>query len=139
MSSTGESGGGSISSDGISLFIKLLFFISFQRTSGSTLISALTTIGIIGADGYFLLQLLLHYVNVLHPDAANVPGMHVHSKLMEGQEGLTSRAWLGRDFFGCIFPGIQDTTHVTQETYQNYGKFKSFLHQHNQQLLNELY
>jgi hypothetical protein len=50
-----------------------------------------------------------------------------------------SRAWWGREFYGCIFHGIQDTTHVTQETDQNYGKFKSLLHQHIQQLLNELY
>jgi hypothetical protein len=38
-----------------------------------------------------------------------------------------------------LFPGIQNTTHVTQETDQNYGGFKSLLRKHIQQLLNDMF
>lgn len=38
-----------------------------------------------------------------------------------------------------LFPGVQNTTHVTQETDQNYGEFKSLLRKHIQVLLNEMF
>ncbi len=41
---------------------------------------------------------------------------------------------------GCyLFPGVQNTTDVTQETDQNYGKFKSLLRKYLQQLMNDLH
>ena len=52
---------------------------------------------------------------------------------------VLSNWWRAENFRDVLFPGIQDTMHVTQETDQNYGKFKSLLHKHIQQLLNELY
>jgi hypothetical protein len=38
-----------------------------------------------------------------------------------------------------LFPGVQNTTQITQETDQNYGEFKSLLRKHIQQLMNEMY
>ncbi len=38
-----------------------------------------------------------------------------------------------------LFPGVQNTIHVMQETGQNYGVFKSLLRKHIQELLNEMF
>ncbi len=38
-----------------------------------------------------------------------------------------------------LFPGIQNTTHIMQETDQNNGEIKSLLCKHIQQLLNDMF
>jgi hypothetical protein len=41
---------------------------------------------------------------------------------------------------GCyVFPGVQNTKHIKQETDQNYGQFKSLLRKHIHLLLNKQY
>ena len=94
MSSTEESGGGSLFLRmGSHCSVNYYFYIHSRGPQAPLYSLPLTTLGIIGAEVYVLLQLLLHYANVLHPDATDVFRNACSFKLMEGQEGLTSRAW----------------------------------------------
>ncbi len=62
----------------------------------------------------------------LYPDAADVPGKRVMVKVDSGpgrlNPTLLSRA---RNIGFYIYPGVPNTTAVTQETDQNYGPFKT--------------
>ena len=53
---------------------------------------------------------------------------------------LMSLHWPSLDLWHVpFFTGVQNTTHIKQETDQNHGKFKSSLHHFAQILLNELH
>ncbi len=55
-----------------------------------------------------------------------------------GRLDIKSLAELGvRGMF--LFSGVQNTTHITQETDQNYGEFETLLRKHIQQLLNDMF
>jgi len=93
-----------------------------------------------GTDGRVLRQLLLYYVKNLYPDVADTPGKRLLFKI-DGEPGRLDISMLAelRSLGVYLFPGVQNTTQITQETDQNYGEFKSLLRKHIQQLLNELY
>lgn len=93
-----------------------------------------------GTDGRVLRQLLMYYVNTLYPDAADIAGKRVLFKI-DGGPGRLDIPMLAqlRSLGVYLFPGVQNTTHVTQETDQNYGEFKSLLRKHIQVLLNEMF
>ena len=93
-----------------------------------------------GTDGRVLQQVLQHYIAKLFPDVADIPGKRVVFKIDGGPGRLDIQSLAELQSLGVyLFPGVQNTTHVTQETDQNYGEFKSLLRKHIQQLLNELY
>ena len=86
-----------------------------------------------------LQQVLLSYVESLYPDAKGEAGCHVIIKLDSepGHLDMNSLAeLLCREVF--LFPGVQNTTHVSQETDMNYGLFKSLLCQYRQVLMNDI-
>jgi hypothetical protein len=93
-----------------------------------------------GTDGRVLWQLLLYYVKTLYPDIADTPGKRLLFKI-DGGPGRLDISMLAelRSLGVYLFPGVQNTTQITQETDQNYGEFKSLLRKHIQQLLNELF
>ena len=75
-----------------------------------------------------LSQVLQSYVDRLYPDAADMPGKRVLIKIDggPGRMDINSLAELrSRGIF--LFPGVQNTTQLTQETDQNFGLFKSLL------------
>jgi hypothetical protein len=64
----------------------------------------------------------------LFPDACDQDGLRVVFKIDGGPGQLNIQMLaelLCRGIY--LFPGVQNTTHVTQETDQNYGLFKSKL------------
>jgi hypothetical protein len=71
-------------------------------------------------------QCLTAYHQRLWPDAADIPGKRVLYKIDGGPGRLDEGALAdSRDRGISLFPGVQNTTQVTQETDQNYGQFKS--------------
>ncbi len=81
-----------------------------------------------GTDSRVLAQLLSSYVGWLYPDARHEVDFHVLTKI-EGGLGRLDLNSLGelRPRGVYLISGIQNTTHVPQETYQNSGHFKSLL------------
>jgi hypothetical protein len=60
------------------------------------------------------------------PDAADIPGKRVLYKIDGGPGRLDEGALADSRSRGIyLFPGVQNTTQVTQETDQSYGQFKS--------------
>jgi hypothetical protein len=93
-----------------------------------------------GTDARVLRQVLMHYMVTLFPDAADVDGKRVLIKIDGGPGRLDVQSLAELRALGCyLFPGVQNTTQITQETDQNYGLFKSMLRQYIQVLLNEQY
>jgi hypothetical protein len=78
-------------------------------------------------------------VERLYPDARDQVDCRVLLKIDggPGRLDLNSLAEL-RSRGVYLFPGVQNTTHVSQETDQNYGLFKSLLRKYIQVLMNEL-
>jgi hypothetical protein len=78
-----------------------------------------------GTDGRVLHQSLSCYTERLYPDTADLVGRRVLYKIDDGPgrlaEGMLADC---RAHNVYLFPGVQNTTHVTQETDQNYGLFK---------------
>jgi hypothetical protein len=71
-------------------------------------------------------QCLTAHQQRLWPDAADIPGKRVLYKI-DGVPGRLDEGALAdsRSRGIYIFPGVKNNTQVTQETYQNYGQFKS--------------
>jgi hypothetical protein len=71
-------------------------------------------------------QSLSCYTERLYPDVADLVGRHVLYKI-DGGPGRLAEGMLAdcRAHGVYLFLGVQNTTHVTQETDQNYGLFKS--------------
>jgi hypothetical protein len=66
------------------------------------------------------------YTELLYPDAADFVGCRVLYKIDGGPGRLAEGMLADCCAHGVyLFPGVQNTTHVTQETDQNYGLFKS--------------
>jgi len=62
----------------------------------------------------------------LYPDAADVPGRRVLIKVDSGPGRMNTQMLARLRIRGVYFvPGVPNSTHVTQETDQNYGLFKS--------------
>lgn len=62
----------------------------------------------------------------LYPDAADVPGKRVMLKVDSGPVRLNPELLVKARTYGfLIYPGVPNTTAVTQETDQNYGPFKT--------------
>jgi hypothetical protein len=79
-----------------------------------------------GSDCRTLHQCLTAYQQRLWPDAADIPGKRVLYKIDGGPGRLDEGALADSRARGIyLFPGVQNTTQVTQETDQNYGQFKS--------------
>jgi hypothetical protein len=80
------------------------------------------------------------YVEQLYPDAKDEAGFRVLLKIDggPGRLNLNSLAEL-RACRVYLFPGVQNTTNVSQVTDQNNGIFKSLLRQYVQVLMNEAY
>ena len=112
----------------------------FGHDEEKTFAASVTTNEKGGTDGRVLKQVLNHYVTQLFPDAADIPGKRVLFKIDggPGRLDISNLAEL-RSRGVYLFPGVQNTTHITQETDQNYGEFKTLLRKYIQQLLNELY
>ena len=80
-----------------------------------------------GMDSEELNKYLTQAIMPLYPDAADVPGKRVMIKIDSGpgrnnEEMLVSLRLRG--FY--LLPGLPNSTHVTQETDQNYGMFKTY-------------
>jgi hypothetical protein len=88
-----------------------------------------------GTDSRVLNEVLSQYAAVLYPDAKDEEGYRVCFKIDGGLGSLNILMFADMQ---CqvvyLFPGVQNTTHVTQETDQNYGLFKSQLRQNIQTL-----
>ena len=73
-----------------------------------------------------LRKYLVQAILPLYPDAADVPGNRVLIKIDSGP-GRMNKAMLVelhvKGFY--LLPGLLNSTHVTQETNQNYGQFKN--------------
>jgi hypothetical protein len=79
-------------------------------------------------------------MQTLYPTASDTPGSRVLFKIDGGPGRLDIKSLAQLRAKGCyLFPGVQNTTHVTQETDRNYGQFKSLLRKHLQQLMNDLH
>ncbi|MGH7955005.1 MAG: hypothetical protein ACREOZ_03505, partial [Gloeomargaritales cyanobacterium] len=91
-----------------------------------------------GTDSRVLKQLRIQYTEKLFPDASDTFGNRVLIKIDggPGRLDLSSLAEL-RSRGVYLFPGVQNTTHITQETDQNYGEFKSIIRLNTQIILNE--
>ena len=65
----------------------------------------------------------------MYPDAADMNGKRVLIKIDGGPGHLhiTALAELCSCCSIYLFPGVQNTMHITQETDHNYGEFKSQL------------
>ena len=93
-----------------------------------------------GTDARVLAQVLKRYILTLFPDSADEPGKKVLIKIDGGPGRLDVVSLAELRTLGCyVFPGVQNTTHITQETDQNYGQFKSLLRKHIHLLLNKQY
>jgi hypothetical protein len=112
----------------------------FGHDEEKTFAASVTTNEKGGSDGRVLKQVLNHYVTQLFPDAANIPGKCVLFKIDGGPGRLDISNLAELRSRGIhLFPGVQNTTHITQELDQNHGQFKTLLRKYIQQLLNELY
>jgi hypothetical protein len=81
-----------------------------------------------GTDSRVLEQYLRCLIDTLYPDASDTPGCRVLFKTDGGPERLDIKSLAQLRARGCyLFPGVQNTMHVTQETDRNYGQFKSLL------------
>lgn len=89
-----------------------------------------------GTDARVLSIVLLKYSNLLYPDARDEDGHCVCFKIDGGPGRLNLQMLAELRLQGVyLFPGVQNTTHVTQETDQNYGLFKSQLRKNIQTLM----
>ena len=71
----------------------------------------------------------------LFPDLADVPGKRVLLKLDSGPGRMNLDMLADLRLQGvCVIPGAPNTTHVTQETDQNYGLYKSIYRQNLEKL-----
>jgi hypothetical protein len=114
-------------------------FVQFGHETSQSFPCSVTVNPKGGTDARVLAQLLSSYIERLYPDARDQAGYHVLLKIDggPGRLDLNSLAEL-RSRGVYLFPGVQHTTHVTQETDQNYGLFKSMLRKYIQVLMNEL-
>ena len=79
-----------------------------------------------GTDADVLHRMLKKLLTTLYPDAADVPEKRFVLKVDGGPGRLQEAILADLRLFGCyLFPSVQNTTQVTQETDQNYGEFKS--------------
>jgi hypothetical protein len=80
-----------------------------------------------GTDAHVLEQYLMHVLNKVYPNAPVTPGNRVIFKIDGGPGCLDIKSLAELCIKRCyLFPGVQNTMHITQETDQNYGKFKSY-------------
>jgi len=71
----------------------------------------------------------------LYPDAADVPGKRVLLKVDSGPGRVNLNMLATLRLQGIyVIPGVPNTTHVTQETDQNYGLYKSIYRENLQKL-----
>jgi len=93
-----------------------------------------------GTDSRVLMQYLNSVMATLFPNASDTPGRRVLFKIDGGPGRLDIQSLAQLRAKGCyLFPGVQNTTHVTQETDRNYGQFKSLLRKYLQQLMNDVH
>jgi hypothetical protein len=79
-----------------------------------------------GSDSRVLSQCLTDYQERLYPDAIDVPDKMILYKIDGGPGRRDEKSLAEARTHGIyLFPGVQNTTAVTQETDQNYGLFKS--------------
>jgi hypothetical protein len=91
-----------------------------------------------GTDSRVLRQVICFYVERLYPDASDRAGKRVLVKIDGGPGQLDIQLIAHLRARGIyLFNSVQNTTHVSQETDQNYGLFKSILRKYTQQLINE--
>jgi hypothetical protein len=112
----------------------------FRHDEEKTFAASVTTNEKGRTDGRVLKQVLNHYITQLFPDAADIPGKCVLLQIDGGPGRLdisNLAELISRGVY--LFPGVQNMTHITQETDQNYGEFITLLRKYIQQLLNELY
>ena len=91
-----------------------------------------------GMDSAELHKYLTQAIMPLYPDAADVPGKRVLIKIDSGPGRNNEEMLVAlrlRGFY--LLPGLPNSTHVTQETDQNYGWFKH-LYRANLQVLTAL-
>ncbi len=102
-----------------------------------------TTISVNPKGGTYarvLEQYLRHMLETLYPDASDTPSRHVLFKIDGGPGWLDIKSLAQLQARGCyLFPGVQNTMHVTPKTDRNYGQFKSLLRKYLQQIMNDLH
>jgi hypothetical protein len=103
-------------------------YAQFGHDSHQSFCSPVTINSKGGMDSRVLHQVLMSYVEPLYPDARDEVGCRVLVKIDggPGRLDLNSLAEL-RSRGMYLYPCIQNTTHASQETDQNYGHFKSLL------------
>jgi hypothetical protein len=78
------------------------------------------------SDSRVLHQAITCYTQRLYPDASDLPGHRVSYKIDGARGRLDGHMLAAQCAHGAyLFPGVQNTTHVTQKTDQYYGLFKS--------------
>jgi hypothetical protein len=92
-----------------------------------------------GTGGRVLHHSLSCYTDRLYPNTADLFGRRVLYKI-DGGPGRLAEGMLAdcHDHDIYLFPGVQNTTHVTQETDQNYGLFMSDIRRNIQILTSDL-
>jgi hypothetical protein len=79
-------------------------------------------------DSRVLNEVLSQYAAILYPDVEDEDGYRACFKIDGGLRRFNIPMLANLQCQGVYsFPGVQNTTHVTQETDQNYGLFKSHL------------
>ncbi len=112
--------------------------VKFGHTEQKTFCSTLTINSKGGTDGRVLRQVIMSYASRLYPDLADTEGKRVLVKIDGGPGRMDVQLIAHLRIRGIyLFNSVQNTTHVTQETDQNYGLFKSLLRKNTQQLINE--
>jgi len=104
-------------------------FIPFGLEKKKSMGTTITVYPKGGTDSRVLAQALWQYINQLYPDTAGMMGKRVLIKIDGGHSYCFDISTLV-ELRSCgiyLFPGVQNTMHITQEMDQNYGEFKSKL------------
>ena len=81
-----------------------------------------------GTDAEVLHKMLLKLTRLIYPDCQDIKGKRVIYKIDGGPGRLNTNMLAVLRLMGVyLFPGVQNTTHVSQETDRNYGLFKSLI------------
>ena len=82
-----------------------------------------------GMDAEELHKYLVQAIIPLYPDAADLPGKRVIIKIDSGPGRMNEAMLVELRVMGLyLLPGLLNSTHVTQETDQNYGHLKNLIH-----------
>ena len=88
-----------------------------------------------GMDECEFSKYLFNSIVPLYPDVLDIPGKRVMIKVDSGPGRLNTEMHAKLRCLGFyLYPGVPNTTHVTQETDQSYGLFKSIVRKNLEQI-----